>query len=42
MTEPQKPKRYLGADEILDVMHNANKQYPPKIIPGCPLTKETA
>jgi hypothetical protein len=40
MTQQQKPKRYLNSDEILDVMHNANKHYPPKEIGECPITKE--
>ena len=33
-------KRYLEADEILNVLHNANKRFPPKTVQGCPLTKE--
>jgi hypothetical protein len=40
MTEQPKPKkRYLQADEILNLMQNTNKQFPPKETPECPLTK---
>jgi hypothetical protein len=37
----EKPKkRYLNAQEIMNLLQNTNKQFPTKEVPGCPLTKE--
>jgi hypothetical protein len=38
--QPKPKKRYLNAEEILGLIQNTNKQFPPKEIPECPLTKE--
>jgi hypothetical protein len=32
-------KRYLTGQEIINLIHNTNKQFPPKEVGECPLTK---